>query len=69
MVINNNSVLGQNPKGRAGHIEPVSGRLHRIIEIDESKILKDMHPPLPPEAIQNKSEAANHRLKRLMPDR
>ncbi|MEA2986105.1 MAG: hypothetical protein QOD94_2359 [Alphaproteobacteria bacterium] len=59
LVINNNSVLGQIQKGgRLYSIEPVSGRLHRIIEIDESKIPKDMHVPLPPGAIPNKSEAA-----------
>jgi Metallo-peptidase family M12B Reprolysin-like len=59
LVINNNSVLGQIQKGgRLYSIEPVSGRLHRIIEIDESRILKDMHPPLPAEAIQHKSGAA-----------
>ena len=59
LVINDNSVLGQVQKGgRLFSIEPVSGRLHRIIEIDESKILKDIHPPLPRELIQKRSEAA-----------
>jgi hypothetical protein len=58
LVINNDSVLGQIQKGgRLYSIEPVSGRLHRIIEINESKILKDLHLPLPPDVIQHKSEA------------
>lgn len=46
LVINNNEVLGHiQTGGKLFSIEPVSGRLHRIIEIDQSKILDDMHAP------------------------
>jgi hypothetical protein len=58
LVINNNEVLGHiQTGGKLYSIEPVSGPLHRIIEIDQSKILDDMHAPPIPEANEKKSEA------------
>ena len=58
LVINNNEVLGHiQTGGKLFSIEPVSGRLHRIIEIDQSKILDDMHAPPIPESKERKSEA------------
>jgi hypothetical protein len=57
LVITDNEVLGQvQTGGRLYRIEPVSGRLHRIIEIDQDKIRDDLHLPAP-EELQKKSEA------------
>src|SRR6187200_2469808 len=46
LVINNNEILGHiQTGGKLYSIEPVSGGLHRVIEIDQSKIRDDMHAP------------------------
>jgi hypothetical protein len=50
LVINNNEILGHiQAGGRLYRIEPVSGNLHRIAEINQDKIRDDMHLPLLPE--------------------
>ena len=56
LVINNKEVLGQiQTGGRLYRIEPVSGNLHRIAEINQDKIRDDMHLPLLPE-LQKRGE-------------
>ncbi len=46
LVISNDEIVGQiQTGGKLYSIEPVSGRLHRIIEIDQDKIRDDMHAP------------------------
>ena len=58
LVINDNEVLGQiQTGGKLYSIEPVSGPLHRIIEIDQAKIKDDLHAPRIPETNEKKSEA------------
>ena len=57
LVINDNEVLGHiQTGGKLYSIEPVSGQLHRVIEIDQSKILDDMHVPPIREGNQKKSD-------------
>lgn len=59
LVINNNEILGHiQTGGKLYSIEPVSGGLHRIIEIDQSKIKDDVHLPWLPKAIEKRGEGA-----------
>ena len=59
LVINNNEVLGHiQADGKLYSIEPVSGRLHRIIEIDQSKMLPDQHLKVPPGFFRERGETA-----------
>jgi hypothetical protein len=49
LVINDGEVLAHvAAEGKIYRIEPVKGRLHRVIEIDQSKIPNDLHPPAAP---------------------
>jgi hypothetical protein len=58
LSISNNEIVGQiQSDGKLYSIEPVSGPLHRIIEIDQTKIKDDMHPPLLLEGSGNRTEA------------
>ena len=58
LVINDNEVLGHiQTGGKLYSIEPVSGQLHRVIEIDQTKILDDMHAPPIPKGNEKKSDA------------
>jgi len=58
LVISNNEILGQiQTGGKLYSIEPVSGPLHRVIEIDQDKIPDDMHPPRLPGGDEKRSEA------------
>jgi hypothetical protein len=59
LVINNNAVLGQiQTGGKLYSIEPISSGLHRIIEIDQSKIRDDLHPPQLPQTKERRGESA-----------
>jgi hypothetical protein len=56
LVINDGEVLAHiDAGGKLYRIEPVKGRLHRVIEIDQSKIPNDLHPPAMPGS-ERKSE-------------
>jgi hypothetical protein len=56
LVINQGEVLAHvDAGGKLYRIEPVKGRLHRVIEIDQSKIPNDLHPPGKPGS-ERKSE-------------
>jgi hypothetical protein len=58
LSISNNEIVGQiQSDGKLYSIEPVSGPLHRVIEIDQTKIKDDMHPPLLLEGSGNRTEA------------
>ena len=57
LVINNDEIVGQiQTGGKLYSIEPVSGRLHRIIEINQDRIRDDLHAPEVPEVIQKQNE-------------
>jgi peptidyl-Asp metalloendopeptidase len=57
LVIKQNEVLGQiQTGGRLYRIEPVSGNLHKVIEINQNEIRDDMHLTALPE-LQKKAEA------------
>jgi hypothetical protein len=58
LVITDNEVLGQiQTGGKLYSIEPISGAVHRVSEIDQGKIKDDMHAPLLPQAKADQSEA------------
>jgi hypothetical protein len=57
LVIHNNSIVGEiQTEGRVYSVEQVSGGLHRIVELDQSKQLNDLHIPTLPGRFPNKSE-------------
>ena len=59
LVINDNEVLGQvQTGGRLYRIESVSGKLHRIRELDQEKIRDDMHLEAAADKLEKKSESA-----------
>jgi peptidyl-Asp metalloendopeptidase len=58
LMITDNEVLGHiQTGGKLYSIEPVSGAVHRVIEIDQGKIKDDMHAPPIKESNEKKSEA------------
>jgi peptidyl-Asp metalloendopeptidase len=57
LVINDNEVLGHvQTGGRLYRIEPVSGSLHQIIEVNQDRIRDDLHLA-PPDELQKQAEA------------
>jgi peptidyl-Asp metalloendopeptidase len=59
LVINNKEILGHiQAGGRLYSVEPVSGNLHRIIEIDQDKIRDDLHLPSLKELLETKADTA-----------
>jgi hypothetical protein len=59
LVINDNEILGHvQMGGRLYSIEPVSGAVHRVIEINQDKIRDDMHITPPAGLMQKKGDAA-----------
>ena len=63
LVINDGEVLGHiQTGGKLYSIEQVSGEVHRIVEVDQSKIRDDIHLKPPAELLkQKKSETAPRR--------
>lgn len=65
LVINGDRVVGHVQTGNHTYsIEPASGGLHRVIQVDPSKSLKDIHQALPPGAVnQKRSESGPEDVK------
>jgi hypothetical protein len=58
LVINDGEITGHVQAGaKLFSIEPVSGDVHRIIEIDRGRMLEDIHMPVPTDALKQKSNA------------
>jgi|tagenome__1003787_1003787.scaffolds.fasta_scaffold20870294_2 hypothetical protein len=59
LVINNKEIVGHiQAGGKLYSVEPVSGNLHRIIEIDQDKIRDDLHLQSAKELLDKKAEMA-----------